>query len=134
VTQELPEKSMHAAKHGRKALLQIDGDSAMFEFNPAALEVMQELHSLALSHGHDSFDADAARIVKDLAYGKPITVAGAMSCMVTVAREAGECYARTGDNRVYEALHDLESALNGLDGNSIPTTVSFKPVTKGRGA
>ena len=68
-----------------------------------------------------------------MAYGKPISVDGAMSCLVTVAAVAGRCYAKTGDGKVYDALHGLETALNGMDGNVIPTAVTVESVAKGKG-
>jgi hypothetical protein len=130
------EQDPHAAKLRPKPTVQVEGSEAMFRFNPAALEALQELHALALVHGPHQFDVDAALILKDMAYGNPITVDGAMSCLVTVASEAGRCYLKTGDNRVYEALNDLTTALNGLDGNAVPTAVTVESVAKrkGRGA
>jgi hypothetical protein len=132
---ELPHKTgAHARKHGRKgSCLEVYGDEAKIVFSPAVLEAMQELHARALAHGHERFDDDAAHILKDMAYGKPMSVGTTLSALVTVCRIAENCYAATGDRHLDEALHAVQTALNGLDGNALPTTtVNLKLKTRGR--
>jgi hypothetical protein len=130
---ELPQKSgAHAAKHGRKApRLEFDGSEATITFSPAVLEAMQDLHARALAHGHEKFDDDAAQILRDMAYGKPMSVGVTLSALVAVSREAERCYAETGDKGIDLALHRVETTLNGLDGNALPTTTVT--ITKARG-
>ena len=124
---ELPQGSgAHAAKHTRKVLtLEVDGSEAMIAFSPAVLGAMQNLHARVVTHGDEKFDDDAAHILKKMADGKPMSVEQTLSCLVTVCAEAGQCYAKTGDRGVYEALHGVEAALNAMDGNALPTTVTI---------
>jgi hypothetical protein len=130
---ESPQKSgTHTAKHRRKAsTLEVDGFQAMIRFSPAALEAMQELHALALAHGHEHFDGDVADILKDMAYGKPLPVSQALSLLATVSAEAGVCSEKTGDSKVRDALSVVEKTLNGMN-DAHPTTVTIEPKAKGR--
>jgi hypothetical protein len=123
---------LHEAKHAQKGA-EFDGDEARITFSPAVLEAMQELHSRALAHGHEKFDDDAAQILRDMAYGKSMSVGGTLSALVTVCREAERCLAETGDKGIDLALHRIETTLNGLDRNPLPTTtVTIKLRARGR--
>ena len=82
--------------------------------------------------GMRRFDSDAALILRDMAYGKPMSAEQTLSLLGTVSAEAGECYARTGDFKVHEALRGVTEALNAMDGNERPVTLTIEPKTKGR--
>jgi hypothetical protein len=123
----------HAEKHGRKpSRVELDGSEATITLSPSVLEALQNLHALALAHGPEKFDDDAAQILKSMAYGKPRSVEQTLSLFSTVCAEAGACYVKTDDFKVHEALNGLTSALNAMDGNECPVTVTIEPKTKGR--
>jgi len=117
----------HTAKYARKRL-EVHGSEATVTFSPAVLEALQNLHALAVAHGPEKFDDDAAHILKDMAHGKPWLMDQALSALATVCAEAGQCYAKTDDWNMHEALNGVRLALNGAD----PVTLTIEPKAKGR--
>jgi hypothetical protein len=121
----------HAEKHGRKpSRVELDGSKVQVTFSPSVLEGLQDLHALAVYHGHEKFDGDAAQILKSMAYGKPMSAEQTLSMLTTVCAEAGACYAKTGDFKVHEALRGVTEALNAMDGNERPVTLTIEPKTR----
>jgi len=93
-----------AAVQRKSSGMEIDGSEATITLSPAVLEAMQNLHARAIIHGQEKFDGDVAEILKSMAYGKPLSVEQTLSSLVTVSAEAGECYGKTGDWEVANAL------------------------------
>jgi hypothetical protein len=125
-------KRRNHTSRARPGVSEVDGEDAMIRFSPDVLNAMQKLHSLVLGN-HDKFDDDAAHILQSLAYGNPVTVPNALVFLGTIAEEATRCVAKTGDDRVADALRDMYQALGDFRScDTQPLTLLVEPKAKAR--
>ncbi len=114
-----------AEKHGRKASRgESDPSGVVIAFGPSVLDALQDLHALAVVHGPEKFDGDAAEILKSMAYGRPHLIGQTLSLLATVCAEAGACYAKTGDDKIHDALREVSKSFDTMVENTPPLTLT----------